>query len=161
MVSVRIPLTHGKFARVSIEDAERVRSHKWHACTAHSTIYAASRIGGVIVYMHRFLVGDIATDIDHRNRDGLHNYRSNLRAATRTQNNANARMRRDNTSGYRGVMRDCRTAARPWSAKIIVKGHPVWLGSHATAREAAQAYNEGAVRIFGEFAYTNDVGRNE
>ena len=54
--------------------------------------------------MHRYILnlkkGDM---IDHINGNGLDNRRSNLRICTHTQNQANRRLSKNNTSGYKGV----------------------------------------------------------
>jgi hypothetical protein len=105
--------------------------------------------------MHREVVdakpGDI---VDHINHDRLDNRRSNLRICTHSQNCANGEgLRSHNSAGYKGVyaVRD------KWRAQIRVNGRCHHLGYFVTKREAAIAYNEAAVRLFGPFASLNVI----
>ncbi len=78
----------------------------------------------------------------------LDNRRSNLRIATRAQNNANRRMRKDNTSGYKGVV----PYGSGFRAQIQVNGKGIALGTRATKEEAYELYCEAARRLHGDFA---------
>lgn len=62
-------------------------------------------------------------------------------------------------SGYTGVQfaPKGKRPTKPWKARIQVDGKIISLGGHATAREAALAYNEASRRFFGKSAYVNDV----
>lgn len=80
--------------------------------------------------------------------NGLDNRRSNLRPATRAQNNANRRLRRDNTSGYKGVS----FYKGKWKAQIMHAGKAYVLGCYDTKEEAFKVYCEAAKRFHGEFA---------
>lgn len=117
------------------------------------TGYRALQIDGVMVYEHRLAwalsYGEWPSDdIDHINGDRSDNRLSNLRLATRSQNNINAGPPKDNTSGFRGV-----SANRGrWGAYINVDGKRHWLGTFDTQEEAAAAYAEAALKHFGEFA---------
>ena len=65
-------------------------------------------------YLHQFvakLLG-IESMVDHKNLDGLDNREENLRPASYSQNNANQRIRSDNTSGVKGVCWDVKS--RKW-----------------------------------------------
>lgn len=87
--------------------------------------------------------------IDHVDLNPENNRWENLRAADQSQNGANTRIRRDNTSGFKGVQK---TANSTWSAKIWVKGKKHSLGTFRTASEASQAYRIAAEKYFGEYA---------
>lgn len=89
------------------------------------------------------------TDIDHIDGDKQNNAPSNLRLATRSQNNYNAKKRRDNTSGYKGVSFD--KARGKWDARFNVKGKTVHLGRFATAEQAKAAYDKAASALRGDF----------
>ena len=161
-----IPLTQGKEALVDDCDYDYLMQWKWHFVrTAHSrTGYAASkqRTGRKqhAVYMHRLVAEQnglptASKQIDHADGDGLNNSRSNLRLATTSQNQANLRRRRDNTSGFKGVSWSRR--AGKFQACIMVAGHQHHLRYFDDPRDAARAYNEAAMKHFGEFACLNPV----
>jgi hypothetical protein len=90
--------------------------------------------------------------IDHRDRDPANNRWSNLRRATRSNNNANRRRQRDNTSGFKGVQFD-RKSGR-WIARLGKNGRIFYLGRFATPQAAHEVYMAAARELFGEFART-------
>lgn len=95
----------------------------------------------------------LGEEIDHINRDGLDCRRENLRKVTRTQNNANARKRRDGiTSKYKGVYRH--SQGRLWIAQVTVGGKKITRSCYSEA-DAARAYNEIALEVFGAHARIN------
>lgn len=153
-----IPLSNGLVASVSDKDYERVISAgPWHATKPRGgRVYAQRSIRRAdgrrtTQKLHMFLTGWPQTD--HHDGNGLNNTRTNLRDATRTQNNANARRRADNTSGFKGVSWDSRISR--WYARIHINGERRWLGYFADARSAALAYDSAARELFGEFARLN------
>lgn len=89
-------------------------------------------------------------DIDHENRDTLDNRRSNLRACSRSLNNANSRRRKDNTSGFKGVSYDA--ARNRWWASLCCDGKDVLRKRFRTREEAYEAYCRAAREYFGEYA---------
>jgi hypothetical protein len=88
--------------------------------------------------------------IDHVDTDGFNNRITNLRAATKGQNNANSRLRKSNRFGAKGVSR----ANQPtgFCASIMAEGRRIYLGTFATVEEAAEARRDAAARLHGEFA---------
>jgi hypothetical protein len=88
--------------------------------------------------------------VDHADGDPLNNAWHNLRLATHTQNMANRRISKYNTSGYKGVIWNPRQGY--WMAKIRHEGRKLSLGNYATAEAAHAAYVEAAQRLKGEFA---------
>lgn len=91
-----------------------------------------------------------ATAVDHRDTDKQNNRWGNLRHATKSQNGANARRSRRNSSGFKGV--HYWPKRNKWCAQISVEGRRKTLGLFATADEAHAAYASAAVEAFGEFA---------
>jgi len=159
----RIPLSRGKYAKVDVEDYERLARYNWYAKKSHGTFYAVrteknkgrskSRI------MHREIMGEAeGFVVDHINHDGLDNRRANLRLATRSQNQWNIpkNSRIKSTSKYKGVRK--RRISKPFSADITVEGRKIHLGDFAEEVEAARAYDEAAKKYFGEFACLNFSG---
>jgi GcrA cell cycle regulator len=151
----RIPLNDGKFSIVDAGDADALSRYVWFAVKGRNTFYVARmdhENDEAFVYMHRELFGAAPDQmIDHENRDGLDNRRSNLRLANASLNGANAGLRSDNNSGLRGVWR----AAHAWKARVRVNGDDRRLGSFLCKYDAADAYDRAAKEAFGDFAYQN------
>lgn len=149
-----IPLTQGMVALVDDEDYDELMKYKWHALKSRGGYYAA-RIH--YVYMHRQILGFPDSKIDHRNRKRLHNYKSNLRPATKSQNAANSRrsVANRNKHGFKGIRLKAGAKEKPWSAQIKCMYAAINLGYYPTKRAAARAYDDAAVRLFGEFALLN------
>jgi len=82
---------------------------------------------------------------EHRDRDRTNNHKDNLMWATREAQNRNQKMKKNNTSGLRGVCKD----RRRWRALLGSGGKQRHVGSFATKRQAAAAYI-GALRTLGE-----------
>lgn len=155
-----VPLSRGLYAIIDALDVALVSAHTWHAITPSRTRwYAATNRPSPErgqIYMHRLLMAaPSGIEVDHVNGDGLDNRRANLRLATRQENAANARMMRNNTSGYCGV--SWAKGSRKWAAYIRVHCRKVHLGLFETPIQAAAAYNEAARRYRGDFARLNDV----
>jgi hypothetical protein len=91
--------------------------------------------------------------IDHIDKNPSNNRIENLRACTPSQNQGNVLKRSNNTSGYKGVHFNKRK--QKWQAGIKVNNHPIYLGRSSNPIDAAQIYNFGAYRYFGEFASYN------
>lgn len=89
-------------------------------------------------------------EIDHINGDAADNRWANLREATREENNRNARRRRDNKSGFKGVYWNSRDLR--WMASVRRGGKQRYLGSFTTPEEAHAAYASAARENYGEFA---------
>jgi hypothetical protein len=73
--------------------------------------------------------------IDHINRDRSDNRLDNLREADQTLNNYNNSIRKDNTSGYKGVY----LHGSGYRARVVNKGKNYNLGTFETAEEANEA----------------------
>ena len=89
-------------------------------------------------------------DIDHINCIRGDNRLCNLRLASRAQNLRNCGVRRNNTSGFKGV-----TFHRPtkkWRARILHNGVRHNLGLFDTPELAHAAYCAASERLHGEFA---------
>lgn len=127
-----IPLTQGKFAQVDNEDYEKLSKYKWHFHTGYAATTSKT------IRMHRLILNaKVGEEVDHINRDKLDNRRGNLRICTRSENNHNMGLRRDNTSGYKGVnyfkLRKC------WVARLQLGQKRYYLGGFATKTEAVLA----------------------
>lgn len=152
---VEIPLTRGLVALVDDEDAEAIGAFSWYARRGRNTFYAARTVQkNGRVHMHREIVGcPEDAFVDHVDHDGLNNVRGNLRVATNSENQMNSSVRRPNATGSTGVVLD-KSCGR-WRAQIHYRGRRENLGSFGSPEEAAQAYEERAISLFGAFAQTS------
>jgi hypothetical protein len=99
--------------------------------------------------------------VDHMNGDKLDNRRSNLRLATRGDNEANKRKRRGTTtSKYKGVTKINDGRQKCWRVSITVDTKQIKVGTFYSEDEAAKAYNKAALEQWGEFAHLNEVEDN-
>jgi hypothetical protein len=150
-----IPLTQGRVALVDDADFEAVSKHKW----SYSDGYAAARIGGRRVSMHRWLMGEPRRkEVDHVDGNRANNQRHNLRVCTRLQNLMNRpKPNRYTTSKYKGVSWIAKQGY--WQARIQGGTAPgiFIIGQYATELEAAAAYNAAAIQYHGEYARLNVI----
>ena len=115
------------------------------------------RIAGKQILEHRavflYHYGYLPKFIDHRNGDPCDNTIENLREATRSQNNHNAKLRKDNTSGVKGVSWNQRE--RKWKARLSLDGKFINLGTFSSKEAAEAVVQDARKRIHGEFARHN------
>ena len=147
----------GRVALIDDEDYELVSRYRWNLRhkPRSTNFYAQANISRAVgrgtIKMHCLIMGQ--PGIDHRNGNGLDNRRSNLRAATPGQNNANSRPRSNCTSPYKGVYWNADRGK--WQAQISVGGRSTNLGRFASEEEAARAYDAAAIAAWGEYARPN------
>lgn len=145
-----------KFAVIDDDDYDIISKHKWCLVRGRNTFYAQTiiRVKGKqkTVNMARFILRPpINMAIDHIDRNGLNNQKSNLRVATFSENAIN----RAPIKGfkYKGVHRH----GKRFTSAIGHSGGKIYLGIFNSEIEAAAAYNEAAIKYFGEFAYLNEL----
>jgi len=149
-----VPLTQGHEATIDAADVHLVEGFNWRALVTSSAVYAVrtdcSGQKQRKIYLHRVIMGDPeSVYVDHRDSDGLNNRRGNLRAATRSQNNHNSRVRTDNTSGIKGVV--WHKPRGKWAARIKLNGKNRHLGLFRCPTAAALAYAKASRALHGEF----------
>lgn len=104
--------------------------------------------------MHRDITqAPKGTQVDHENGDGLDNQRHNLRLASQSGQSKNSKSQRGSTSKYKGV--SWHTKRHRWRAVIKVAKKQIHLLYTTSEERAAHAYDEAAIRHFGDFACLN------
>lgn len=165
-----LPITRGMRTLVDEEDYEKLSLYKWLAqSVGHGRFYACRAdydnppLGRKRRYllMHRVITdAPPGAVVDHKNRDPLDNRRCNLRVcspADNTHNRATSK-RHKQLSRYKGVsFAEYLNRLNPWIAYIDAFGRRKYLGYFSDENAAAQAYNEAATKLHGEFAYLNDI----
>lgn len=152
----------------SDEDSELIGRYNWHTYRSkhNRTHYAATKITGpngvrYTLFMHRLVMGLKKGDglyTDHIDRNGLNNYRTNLRIVTQSDNIGNSSKRRGpGSSQYKGVyFKKTPELLSPWVASITHKGKRTFR-YYRTELEAARSYNEMAIELFGPCARLNVI----
>lgn len=158
-----IQLTQGKVALVDDEDYEHLNQWKWFAQKDTSVkkekFYACRQIRldngkQTAIRMHRQIMNTPQDMLaDHIDGDGLNNQKYNLRNCTTAQNNMNRRNTHESLSEFKGVSFNKRRGM--WAAQIQYCRKNIHIGYFVFEYEAAMAYDNMALKLFGEFAYLN------
>jgi hypothetical protein len=150
-------------AIVDLDDGHFLRDHKWNAqgrslerpFYAYSNRYAKENQTSAL--LHVAVMGGNEGPWDHKNGNGHDNRKSNLRPATKTENQGNRGRQSNNTSGFKGVFK---IDSSHWIASVTFNGVRKHLGTFSNPEQAAIAYNYNAAHLFGEFAKLNRLPEN-
>lgn len=158
--SVRaIPLTRGLVTVVDAEDYEWLNQWKWWPKQHRFTFYAVRECyvnGNRFHYrMHREILQLPKGQgiVDHADRNGLHNWKQNLRVASFSLNSFNRRINKNNTSGYRGV--HWYPMLNKWVTQIHANGALIHCGYYQDLIMAAEAFDIAAIRYRQDKAVLN------
>ena len=160
-----VKLKDGTNVEIDEQDAHILDLPGWHVYAVPQSdicyVRRYSRVDGKqkLELLHRVILGvtNRRVLIDHRDRNGLRNVRSNLRQSTHQQNLRNQyRKPQGKSSRFKGVYW-C-TRKNRWRSRLCVNGKKMSLGLYVNEVDAAIAYNLEASNVFGEFARLNDTG---
>jgi len=105
-------------------------------------------------YAHRLVYfifnGYFPQEVDHIDGIKSNNKIENLRASTKSQNNMNAKKRKDNTSGIKGITWDKR--CKKWKTYLQSNKIRYYLGSYKDIEMATQVINEFRKQHHNEYA---------
>lgn len=153
-----IPSTKGQVIKVCDCHYDKVKSWKWSANRrGRGRIqYAFMRMQMIdgrqkCIQLHRFIMDcPEGMVVDHINGDTTDNQCSNLRICTQAQNALNNHAAKYNSvSGHRGVY--WHKAANKWVAEVVYDHKKYYLGLFKNKLDAAEAYNQKAKELHGEF----------
>lgn len=137
---------------VDDEDYDFLSTLKW-GCQNGTAVKSTNH--DYVMITHTLIDVPIGMFVDHIDRNCHNNQKTNLRLATKAQNCQNAKIRKDNVCGYKGV--HYRKDNNKYRARIQVNHVRLNLGEYDTAKEAAIAYNKAAALYHKEFAVLNEV----
>lgn len=140
-------IARGRRVGTRADYKDRVNSKHYRCFCVLNKKYRAHRVAWFFIHGT-----PPTTHIDHANGDGEDNRSTNLRAATRADNNRNMLIPSHNTSGFKGVQ--FRRDMNAWRAVIYVDNKCRHVGTFKTKELAHEAYVAAAVRLHGEFANT-------
>lgn len=121
-----------------------VRTEHYRSVSINNEKYLTHRI--IFLYHHGFM----PEFIDHIDGDSHNNKIENLREATRINNNCNAKKRKDNTSGIKGV--GWSKQRNKWMVRCQHNGQRHYVGFYDNLNDAEQAAVEFRNKHHGEFA---------
>ena len=138
-------------AIIDESDFELLSKYRWRL---NNKGYAISSVTDE--RMHRLIMLPAPNlQIDHINHNKLDNRRINLRICTSKENSRNRVTGENNTSGFKGVCLEPRNKYKKWRAKIYYNTRAIHIGCFKTKEEAVKAYNDAAIKYFGDFAFLN------
>jgi hypothetical protein len=92
---------------------------------------------------------------DHIDGNPLNCRRNNLRICTPLQNCFNRKKSNNNKSGYKGV--SWNNQNMKWQVYVSINSKNKFVGLYDDLIDAAKAYNEKAIHVYGEFAKLNEI----
>lgn len=149
---MKFPVAKNLFAFVSNEDNDLIYLHNW-VINDEKYPYPCATIKGKKVFLHMIIANRIelkGPEIDHKDRNPLNCQRDNLRSATRSQNQMNAKGK----SNKRSILpKGIDLFRNKYRARIWVNGTRYFLGYFDTEMEADKAYKEAVKFYHGKFAF--------
>jgi hypothetical protein len=121
-----------------------IDSEGYKVLTLSKKTYKAHRI--IFLYHHGYL----PKEIDHIDNNKSNNLINNLRAATRSNNAKNVKLRKNNTSGVKNVRWN--KDRNKWEVKLLVNGKRTYFGWFDNLIEAAKVAENARNKHHKEFA---------
>ncbi len=141
-------------------DLEKVLKYTWRIAKNPVNTYIRGRLktdSSKTFLLHRVITNcPDGYVVDHINHNTFDNRKENLRICSNHQNRFNSnKYKNGKTSIYKGVYIDKRTNSI--CATLRYNRKHIHIGTFKTEIDAAIAYNEAALKYFGEFACLNFI----
>lgn len=120
-----------------IDDYDKVSQYCW---TLSGVGYPVASLGNRSnhIYLHNLILGKVVNyDIDHINHNKLDNRKKNLRIVSHSENILNAKLNKNNKSGYKGVSWNKRYSK--WEVFITINYKHIFLGRYDNLDDAIKA----------------------
>lgn len=141
-----------------LEDYDLIKDYCWGINNQGYLVAPDINNSKKIIKMHRLIThcpNDFDVDHTHGKESRYDNRKSNLRIATRSQNNMNKGLQSNNTSDITGV--SWHKGINMWQAYITVNRKRIYLGAFTDFDMAVNARKQAEEKYFGEFSYDNSV----
>jgi hypothetical protein len=152
---VTMLISQGQQMVIDKSDLGFVENFSWSAESYNGTFYVKTNVRKngkwTTAKLHRLLLNAKPNEfVDHINGNPLDNRRSNLRIVTRSQNIANSKVRKDSTSGYKGI--SWNKSLKKWMSYIDSNKKRIHLGYYNNIADASVARKEAERTYHGQYA---------
>lgn len=152
--------SNGKKFLFDKEDYSAIKSYTWVINSDGYVFAYIKRIDGKqkYLYMHRLVMGLDEKDdyvVDHRYHNKNDNRKEQLRITTVQNNNRNAVLAKNNTSGVTGVCWD--KLMNQWKAEITIDYKTIILGYSLDFNKAVEIRKHAEEKYFKEYSYDNSM----
>lgn len=137
---------------IDTSDIDKVKPYYWYV---DDRGYARTALAkGSHIRMHQLILPNRdGLSVDHISGNTLDNRKCNLRLCTQAENSCNCRLRKDNTSGYKGVIkRISKTGKIKYAAYIGYNYKHIYLGEYVSLDDAVFARKQAEIKYFGEYS---------
>ena len=156
------------YTDIDTEDYDKIKRHCWSLdkYTTRDLFYAVTRVkagevgvcGKKNVRMHQIILPTEEGFVpEHKDGNGLNNRKSNLRPATNSQNMMNTKLRKDNSSGHKGISWD--THKKKWHSYLDVGGKRIFSKYFIDKNKAVNARKEAEEKYHKEYSLINSRNR--
>ena len=145
----------GNIFYFDLEDYDKIKNYCWNV---KRNLYVESKTeGGKCISLHRLIMNNPKDyHIDHINHRPNDNRKENLRRVSVAQNQANAKIRKDNISGVKGVHYD--TRQQKWIAAIQI--NKKFFSKSFIEKEKAIEYRKFLEKTYQkEYSYDESIKR--
>ena len=121
--------------------------------SVNSAGYLVAKVLGKSYLVHRLIYqyhhGELPLIVDHKDNNPLNNAIENLRAATHAENRQNAKLRKDNKSGTKGVSFDA--INKVWKVQVNCNNKAYRIGNFKDLELAELVSKMAREKLHGEF----------
>ena len=142
------------------EDYELISKFNWHKHHNYFEAHIPMNKSRKRINMHRLVMGvsdekyDYTMDVDHIiTENKFDNRKCNLRIVSKSQNNKNKIIQRNNTSGVPGVKKASKS--NNWEVYININKKYTYLGTYVDFNEAVAVRKAAEEKYYGEYSYDN------
>ena len=145
----------GKEFYFDLEDYEKIKSYCW--CISNGGYITSRNDDGKTILLHKLILDDMDNnfDVDHIGHNKRDCRKANLRFVTRSQNNRNKSIQRNNTSGVPGVQWHTRDSV--WEVYITYDHKKRYMGRFKDFNKAVEYRKELEDKHYGDYSYDNSM----
>jgi len=127
-----------------LKEYDKIKDYCW---SKNKDGYLVTNIKNNIIRLHNFIFDKWA---DHISGNIIDNRKNNLRIVDDYQNTQNAKLRKDNTSGVKGI--DWVEKTQQWKGRIQYKNNRIYLGCYDNIEDAIFIREIAELKLHGEYS---------